>query len=143
MLVRTDCYSERLLLTFMPKATGNPCSCVLQNGNRTSICGEVHASPASLPLAFAECNSRACPNTWLYPSFPPLCFFLVCLRVCFCFFRSGASKQFANLCGIFFASVSWACLVGDKSIGARIMLVSCPRLLVAVADKGRCCRANC
>ena len=37
---------------------------------------------------------------------------------------AGPSRQFANMCGVFFAGVAWACLVGDKSLGARIMLVS-------------------
>eukprot|EP00903_Cladosiphon_okamuranus_P016395 g15119.t1 len=35
---------------------------------------------------------------------------------------AGPSRQFANLCGVFFAGVAWACLVGDKPIGAQIML---------------------
>ena len=71
----------------------------------------------------------ACPNTWFVIRPPSLVLFAYGFGFVF---RAGASKQFANLCGIFFASVSWACLVGDKSIGARIMLVSPPRLLVAV-----------
>ncbi|CAM9698463.1 unnamed protein product, partial [Hapterophycus canaliculatus] len=35
---------------------------------------------------------------------------------------AGPSRQFANLCGVLFAGVAWACLVGDKSLGARVML---------------------
>eukprot|EP00752_Nemacystus_decipiens_P012458 g11037.t1 len=34
----------------------------------------------------------------------------------------GPARQFASLCAIFCAGVAWACLVGDKPLGARIML---------------------
>ncbi|CAM9116416.1 unnamed protein product, partial [Laminaria digitata] len=38
-------------------------------------------------------------------------------------YSAGAPQQFANLGGVLFAFVSWACLVGDKTVGAYIMLV--------------------
>ncbi|CAM9111089.1 unnamed protein product [Scytosiphon promiscuus] len=34
----------------------------------------------------------------------------------------GPARQFASFCAIFCAGVAWACLLGDSSLGARIML---------------------
>jgi len=36
---------------------------------------------------------------------------------------AGPSRQFANLCGVVFSGAAWACLFGEKALGARIMLV--------------------
>ncbi|CAM9384891.1 unnamed protein product, partial [Hapterophycus canaliculatus] len=36
--------------------------------------------------------------------------------------QSGPARQFANLCGFVFSGIAWACLVGGKPLGARVML---------------------
>lgn len=111
--------------------------CAPEQQTADSIGGEVASElfSASLLLAFAEIFSRAYSKHLIFCPSPPLPspFFFHAYGFAL-IFRAGASKQFANLCGIFFASVSWACLVGDKSIGARIMLVSSPAAPLGGAD---------